>query len=523
MNPMKRMALAGGTGLLALALAVGAPAAEGGGEVDLSLQDALKSALQKNFDVQVQRTVLQEAHAALKGAYGIYDTQLQFTWYNEIDRQPATSILQAGVKTSLYMYRTDDYNLGLTQYTPWGESFQFTWDNMKNGTNSAYFLINPNYTSYGLLGTTLPLLQGFGKQVANRPVLKAKLDTSIANAKYLQNLRDTLLEVESDYWYLVYAIKDLEVKEKALDLAKRFQDETRKKIEVGVLAPIEQVSADAQVALREQDIIVAEQSVGDREDILKLSLGIPKGDPEWGVTIRPTDEPVPSATSHTEEELIKSALDRRPELKQVELQLEKDKVDVHWAKNQTLPQLNLTASLTYSGAGGLFINPVTGQVEQDNAFSAAWSQITNLDYKTYYVGLTFKYPLQDRASKAQFQSLRLAQTADEISFKRLQLSVMNEVRSALRNLEAAQKRVAAAKVTLELQKEKLDAEQKKYDNGLSTAFNVLSYQNDLLSSASALLNAVVTAQVAGSQLDRAVGTYLETHGVSLEDAQGHAL
>jgi outer membrane protein len=506
----------GGVALLTLGLCVAPRAAAPEGAVPLSLEDALKTALQNNFDIKVEQVTLQEADQSLKGSYGIYDTQLNFTWYNNVNRVPATSRLDVGDITATYMNRTDAYNLGITQPTSWGQSFQLVWNNNRDLTNSLYSYLNPTYNSNATLGTTLPLLQGFGKTVASRTVLLAKLSKEIAGSAYLQNVRDALIQVEKDYFQLVYDVKDLETREAALDLAKRFQEETRKRIEVGVLAPIEQVTADAQVATREQDIITARQAVDNSMDILRLDLGVPKDSDEWNRPIQPTDEPKLISNEKTEAELVDQALARRPEVAQLKGKLEQDKINLAVAKNASLPQLNLTASVTYNGASGTYTDPVTGQVLYDHAFSKAWSQITGTDFKSYYVGLAFSYPIQNRAAKAQVQNSLLAKTADEIGMEKLKLSIGNEVRAGLRDLEAAKKRVNAAEVTFRLQKEKLEAEQKKYDNGLSTAFNVLSYQNDLLAAATSLLNARVYTQVAGAKLERAIGTYLESRGIELK-------
>jgi outer membrane protein TolC len=231
--------------------------------------------------------------------------------------------------------------------------------------------------------------------------------------------------------------------------------------------------------------------------------------------MKPTDAPTVPTADYNQQELIDKALELRPELKQLQHKIEQDKLDTHWAKNQTLPQLNLTASLTYNGASGYAVNPLTGEVI-DTAYNEAWHQITGLDYKSYYVGLGFKYPIGNRSARYRYQTYRLAQNADEISLKKNELFITNQVRASLRALEAAKKRVAAAKLTLKLQQEKLDAEQKKYDNGLSTSFQVLTYQKDLTAAASSLLKARIDAEQASSNLDRAVGVYLKTRGVELQ-------
>jgi outer membrane protein len=513
MTAYKRFKIVGGIALLGTLLSMNAVAADAGGGVSLSLQDALKMALEKNYDVRVQKVTLEQADMNLEASKGMYDPMLSVDWYTSVNRQPATSVLQGGL--GVYLSRTDDYKLGVDQQTPWGQQFSLSWDNMRSKTNSAFFTLNPSYTSTGTLSTTLPLLKGFGTRVGNRTVLKARLDKTIAGEQYMQNLRDTLLGVETDYWNLVYAIENLKVQQQALDKARQFQEETRKKIKVGVQAPIEQVSADAQVATREENVIAARQSVGDSEDVLKLSLGIPQGSSEWNETFKPTDQPAVPQSDYNQKELIEKALKLRPELKQLQHKIEQDKLDTHWAKNQTLPQLNMTASLSYNGAAGYTMNPVTGAVVDTN-FNDAWHQITGLDYKSYYIGLSFKYPIGNRSARYQYQNYRLAQNADEISLKKNELSISNEVRSALRGLQASEKRVAAAKLALKLQREKLDAEQKKYDNGLSTSFQFLSYQNDLTSAASSLLKARIDAEQAGSQLDRAVGVYLQSRGVEIK-------
>jgi outer membrane protein len=503
----------------ALAVSLGAAwagAQESADELSLSLQDTLKVALEKNFDVRVQTLTRESADLTLKASYGMYDPLLGVNWSTAVDRQPTTNRLQVGLfQFGTYLTRQDQYNLSLQQMTPWGEGFQLTWDNSRAHTNSEYSFFDPTYSSSATLGTSLPLLKGFGVKVASQTVLQAKLDRAIADEKYAQNLRDTLLQVEKDYWNVVFAIRDLNVKQKALELAQQFQEETKKKIAVGVLAPIEQIAADAQVATREQDIITSQQAVGDAQDILKLDMGIPQGSAEWSRSIRPTDDPVVSTTEFSEAELVGKAMEKRPEIRQQVHAVEKDKLSTYNAKNATRPQLDLAASLTYNGATGYYVNPLTGEVFNET-FPDAWRQITGGDYKSYYVGLTFSYPIMNRAAKYRFQTTRLAQNADEILLEKLRLSITNEVRAGLRNLLAAQKRVASAEVAFKLQKEKLDAEQKKYENGLSTSFQVLTYQNDLIAAASSLLSARIGAQVAGASLDRAVGVYLESHHIEIK-------
>ncbi|HQO20987.1 MAG TPA: TolC family protein [Acidobacteriota bacterium] len=498
-----------------LTLSFGFVSAEEPGKLELSLQDALGFAMQNNFDISLSRIEHQTAEYSLKSAKGIYDPSLSFTLNSNVDRQPTTSLLQAGSGLSTYMSRQDSYNFGLSQLAPWGQTFSLDWSNVRSRTNSSYSLYNPTYSSDVSLSTSLPLLKGFGFTSANRYLLKAKLDRLAADSTYSRLIRESLRDVESSYWSLVYAREQLEVTRKALEIAKEFQKETGARISVGTLAPIEKVSADAQVASREEEMISARSLVETSEDILKVFLGIRKESDEWNKNIVPTDAPNVAASTFDEEAAIQSALGKRDEIKELELALEKSKVDTKAAKNDMLPTLTLDGALRYNGSSGdYYMEHPVFFVDQD--FHDAWDQVTDRDYKSWAVGLNFRIPIGNRTQRFIYQNYRLAQNAAEISLEKTRQNIISEVRSSLRIVRNTEKRIAAAEANLKLQKEKLDAEKKKYDNGLSTSFNVLSYQNDVLSAETSLLKAKIDHQLALSALERAEGTYLEARGIKFD-------
>jgi len=484
-------------------------------KLELSLQDALGFAMQNNFDISLSRIEHSSSEFSLRSARGIYDPSFNFTLNSSVDRQPTTSVLQAGGGLSTYMSRQDMYDLGLSQLAPWGQTFSLDWSSTRSRTNSSYSLYNPTYSSNLALSTSLPLLKGFGFTPANRYLLKAKLDRQAADSTYSRLLRDSLSDVESSYWNLVYAREQLAVTRKALEIAKEFQKETGARISVGTLAPIEQVSADAQVAAREEEMISAQSLVENTEDILKVVLGIRKESEEWNKNIIPTDSPDVTEAAYEEEAAIQSALGNRDELKELEIALEKSRVDTKAAKSDMLPTLTLDGALRYNGsAGDYYTEHPVFFVDQD--FGDAWDQIHGRDYKSWAIGLNFRIPIGNRTQRFIYQNYRLAQNAAEISLEKTRQSVISEVRSSLRNVKNAEKRIAAAEANLKLQKEKLDAEKKKYDNGLSTSFNVLSYQNDVLSAETSLLKAKIDHQLALSALERAEGRYLEARGIKLD-------
>lgn len=480
------------------------------GALTLSIQDALAMAAENNFDVRVQKLYMDQYEMRYAASQGAYDPVL--TADASRSRTETPSLSPSGL-AGLEANQTA-FNFGLSQFSPWGQTFGLKWNNTRY--DRSYASVNPGYDSNLLFTTNLPLLQGFGRKVADLPRKRALLDFQASHFQYSQGMRDSLLQVERSYWDLVYAREALAVSRSGLKLAQEFQGETAARIKAGVLAPIEQITADASVALREQEIVVAEALAKNTEDILKLVLGISAGSTDWNRQIVPTDAPVRNPGDYNEGDLIGIATQRRPELLVIQKTLEKNALDTVWAKNQTLPKLDLVASLNLAGTAGDYLRTSDG-LKVDQNFSDAWSQVGGFDYDSWTVGLQFRYPLFNRAAKYTYSVYRLAQSATEIQLEKAKQTIANDVRLSLRNLQTTAKRIAAAELNLKLQQEKLAAEQKKFQNGLSTSFNVLSYQNDVTAAQSALLKARIDNQLAVADLDRAVGSYLESKKIALPE------
>ncbi len=486
------------------------------GKLKLSLQDALSYALKNNFDINISKIDYKMSEITLKSAKGIYDPQLTFDWGASVNRQPTTSLLQVGASAfTLYQSRQDKYNFGLNQLTPWGQTFSLSFTNTRASTNSKYSFFNPTYSSNFSFYTSLPLLKGFGYTNTNATILKAKLNREAANYTFRKMVRNSLIDVENAYWNLVYATEQYKVTQKALKLAKEFQKETAARISVGTLAPVEQISADAQVAQREEELISAESLLINSEDILKVLLGITRESPEWNKSIVPTDYPLVDGKSYNEEQSIEEAIENREEIKELKSNLEKTKIDTKTAKINLLPSLNLESSMSYAGSAGDYYKQGTNYFV-DESFNDAWDMVRERDYKSWSIGLSFAFPIGNRSQKYLYQNYRLIENEAGIVLEKTRQSIISEVRNSFRNLLNTEKRIKAAEANLKLQEEKLQSEKKKYDNGLSTSFNVLSYQNDVLSAEITLLKAKIDYQLALSVFERAKGSYLNFRGIELE-------
>ena len=482
----------------------------GAPEMRLSLQDAVALALAHNINLEVSRLGLASGRFGLVGSTGIFDPALSSTLSGSYSEAPTTTSL-AGAPVGIERGREFDLSLGAL--VPTGGSYSIAWTNTRSRTNSTFYFLNPAYNSGLLLSLKQPLLKGFGTDVNRSGIEVARRNRNISQVRFEQTVITTAQSVESAYWNLVYAIDNLKAKQHSLMLAQDLLDETRTRVRIGTSAPIDIVQSEAAVAARELDIIQAENAVENAGDVLKGLMGFENAD-DWKSKIVPTDA-LGVTTQHVElDTSIATALQKRPELREQQFELEIGEIDLLAAKNAVRPQLDAGLTYGYSGVGGdtTGINPLTGEVIPfvPGGWTDALRQIYHRDYSQWAGMLTLSVPLGNHQAKAQLAQRRfdVATARQNIALQRQ--AVIQDVRTAVRALEASAKGIAAAVKSRELAERNLDAEQKKFANGMSTNFQVVKIQDDLAAAQAAELQARVFYR-------QAVAAYQVSSGVLLDE------
>ena len=499
-----------------------APGSQAGGtplgakEMKLKLQDAIGMALHHNLAIEVSRYGVASAGQGLLGSTGIFDPVLTGDVSAAESNSPATNqLVGAAVNTQ----RRRTFDLSLKTLLPTGGTASVGWTNGRNATNSSFYFLNPSYSSGLTVGATQPLLNGFGSDVTRAGIEVARRTRDISELQFRQLLIDTVQQVEAAYWNLVYRRDDLLVRQSSLRLANELLDQTRTRVRIGTLAPIEIVQSEAAVAAREQDIILAENAVLNAEDLLKGLMGFETPE-DWSSRVTPTDSLVVSPPSTPGlAESIARALEERLELKMQALDTEIKRVSLVSAHNDVKPQLDLQVGYGYSGVGGEQRDPNTGEVIARGAWGDAITQVRNFDYKQWSAALNFRLPLGNHQAKAQ-----LAQRRFDVNSSRQQLAirrqtVIEDVRKAVRDIDASAKSVAAAEKARVLAERNLDAEQKKFANGMSTNFQVTKIQDDLAAAQVSELQARVSYHLAIVQYQVAVGSLLDEQGVTVRESE----
>jgi outer membrane protein TolC len=351
--------------------------------------------------------------------------------------------------------------------------------------------------------------------------------------------------VRNAYWDYVYAINALKVAQQTLDLAQESLRNTRSRVEIGTLAPIDIVQAESEVASREEAVILAEAQIGQSEDTLRSLIFDPKTADFLTMRLEPTDM-APFAVQEVDvTSAVERALRERTDLIAARKRLEITDYNVDYFKNQTLPGLDLRFDYNSTGLGGtqlirdptspIFPPPVIGEINK--SFGDVIGDIFGRDFPTWRLALNVSYPIGFSNADASLARTRIEKSQNETSIRQLELSVVTQVRDAGRQLVANGKRVDATRAARVLAERRLEAEEKKFAAGMSTSFEVFQAQRDLALARDNELRAVLdynqsqvdfeTVQVAptggganfnvGSALGGAVGA--GTAGVSTTGGQ----
>jgi outer membrane protein TolC len=442
---------------------------------------------------------------------------------------PQTNVVVTG--TNSFITERTDSQLGVRQGFLTGATAALVWANTSQDTNSLRNIFDPSTRSNVTLQVQQPLLQGFGVAVNKRNIVVAKRNQEITDLAFKQQVITVVVRVQQLYWDLVSLRSNVDATRQALSLAGKLYDDNRRRVEIGTLAPIEIVRAEAEVASRQEALTIAETQVRLQETLLKNAISINGvASPSLiHAEIVPTDRiEVPQVADLAPvEELMATALAERPDVEQARIRLGNTDINLKAIRNARLPQLGVSFDLTNNGLAGLaneIYQPQQGQdpVIPDPFFlgglGSALSQIFRRNFPDYQVSLNLSIPLRNRQAQADLTATMLEQRQSQIRLRQTENSIRVEVQNALIGLQQAKARYDAAQKGLVLQEQTLEAEQKKFDLGASTIFLVVQAQRDVALARSQEIAAMNNYAIAKIDLDNALGRTLEANDISLAEA-----
>jgi outer membrane protein len=253
---------------------------------------------------------------------------------------------------------------------------------------------------------------------------------------------------------------------------------------VGQSPPLDLVAARAEVAQRQENLIVARTTALQAEDLVRTLIVDPKRSDYWSVRIDPAERQPSVTGAPNVDEAVRRALADRSDVAQARKQIENSDTGIALAKNETLPDLRAQATYLTNGQGGSrllreggFPGTIVGL--QNTSYGSVLNQVLCADYPTWTVGLSLSYPLGHSQSEANLARARIEREQAVAQVRSMELSVVREVRDAALRLEQNRQRIETARLGRELAEQRLDAEQKRFEVGMSTSFLVIQAQRDL--------------------------------------------
>ena len=555
------------------------------GNLYLSLSDAIALALENNLDVEIERYEFSLAAADLlraqsgasiqgiptavlpgiptgagigllgsssTGIASSSDVSALFAMSSSLSYDPiVTSNLNFGHTTapqsntvtsgtSALVTTNKTANFGISQSFLTGGTLTLAYNNITQEQNSFRSTVNPFTNSSLDLSITQPLLQGFGFAQNNRTLRIAKNNVRAADYVFRQQLINSVANVVQLYWTLVAANSTVNVNQQAVAVAQKLYDDNKKQVEIGTLAPIEVVRAEAQLATAQQALVAAQSAVLQLEAVLKSALS------RNGLTspaileahVIPTD---PIRIPETEaiqpvQDLVSRALDTRPDVAQSRVQLENADIILSGTRNALLPTLSATGDFRSNalvGSQNAVLGPpstTTGLIQTPpiadpffvGGYGTVLAQLFGRNFPTYSIGLNLTIPLRNRAAQANLATASLNLRQNQLFLQRQINQIRVDVQNAITAVNQARAQYEAAVKGRVLQEQTLDADQKKLALGATTVYQVIQDQRDLTTAAAAEVTAQATYAGARVQLDVATGSTLANNNVEFDEAKsGH--
>ena len=448
-----------------------------------------------------------------------------FNWAHQTTAQSSAFL----TGSNALIQRQNVGNFAISKGFLTGTTVALGLNNTNSVSNNPRNDFNPSTSSALNLSVSQHLLQGFGNAVNGRQIRIARNNREVSDLTFKLQVETTVAAIMNLYWDLVSFNKTVQVAKDALSASQQLLENNRRQVEVGTLAPIEVVRAEAEIASREQALTVADTRLLQQETILKTALS------KTGVSspaiaaarVIPSDQiRVPEVEPITPiQELVGQALSSRPELSQSRIQLTNQELTIRGSKNALLPTLDIIASTSNSALAGEpnTLPALPGTVRSNTAFfvggyGTVLSQLFARNFPNYAVGFSLNVPIRNRAAQAQVLSDQLTYRQQQLALQRLENQVRVDVQNAMIGVSQARAGYLSARKAEVLQQQTLDAEQKKLQLGASTIYNVILAERDLVTAQSNSVASEAAYAKARVELDRATGQILYNNNVSMDDA-----
>ncbi len=466
-----------------------------------SLEEAIALALQKNFALQIQSNARENAKDAVVIQEAGFDPTITANITRSGNQAAATTSRLDG--TAAQGPRSDNTTMraGVTlpRIKATNGTVSVTTNVGRAATNSTNALFNPAFSNGVSANLNQPIMRDFGREAAVAALENARLGLVIANIAYKNSVLSTVSSTENSYYNLVASREALKIAQLTLEGNQRLFDENKARRSTGVMTDLDVLSAEVGVARSRNTLVQREQQVRDAEERLLNLINAPSLDVRPGpVAFDQYQDGAPNfaASYKLAREFYPDTLSQEQTIKQLEISLAT-------AKRNTLPNLDLIASLGYTAR------------TTNASYAQAMANLPNDHGNNWSIGMNYSLPWGEHDVKARLRQAGNNLSTQRIRLEQLESQLMLDVRIAVRAVETNLISVDIAAKATELAARQYDQQKARFDAGLSTSRIVLQFQDDLESARIAELNSKLALRRAVAELRRLEGTSLQRFRVQL--------
>jgi outer membrane protein len=469
-------------------------------ELELSLEEARALALTNNLSLKVQ--LVSPAIAAER----VSEEEAKFEWafvsdisYSKADMPTSTKLAGSQVDSS-------SVGLGVRMPLRTGGTVSFDVVDRRTKTDEVFSefseALNPEYRTNFSVSISQPLLRNAGNRVNTHSIRIAEYDRQINEAQTKLEVIRVIAAADRAYWRLYAARRELTVRKQQYDLAQAQLEQAQRFVELGERALVEVIRAEAGVAERLEGIIVAENSVRDRERELKQILHKPGLETQTATVLIAATEPDPVHYELDGQRMVTAGIENRMEMLELELELAKDISTIDFLRNQALPVVTLDYTYNINGLGA--------------TRSDAYDLLYDKRFEDHFFGLQVLVPLGNEAAKSRLLQAFYGRRQRLATHERRKTLIELEVLKAADQLEANWQRILASRQNTILAGRLFKAERRQFELGLRTSTDVLDAQTKFAEAQSAEIRALGEYQIAQVDLAFATGTLLGAAKVQWE-------
>ena len=490
----------------------------------LSLNDAIRKALQNNNDIEVARDDVRFAEQQLRSLEGIYQPIFSITPQLIHNITPQQSSLGGGGSAGTTTVTTFNFSPSITKaFSTGGGNYTLSFANSRTTSSSLFSSISPFYSSNLSLSFTQPLLRNRSIDNNRRLIRIQKKQIQQSDSDFRARTIQIISQVQAAYWNLVFALRNQQNQLDSLNVSRQNMRNIEAQISAGAKAPLDRAQVQTDIASRESNLFIATQTVSQAENSLKqLMLRDPMA-PEWSAQLTPTDTPAFDLSPVNLTAALEEAHKNRPELRRLDLQKDINQIDLQYYNNQIRPQVDLTGTVAATGLAGTPCNPITNtrcSPPPTNLVGGYGKDLTNLfglGTRNLTVGVAISFPLHNQTAKANLAGARIQREQLAASFRSQDQAIEMDVRNAAQSVDTAQRRMVASRQARESAEQQLAGEQKLYEVGRSTTFLLLQRQTELTNARTSELAAQTDYNKALADLQRATSATLRVNNVVVSD------